>query len=97
MDINEKYKSWDTLKYKYNLNDKEKFWWLQLVNSMPKLWVEVLNKDLGLFVNLQVYDHNLIKNSQLYILDKLVSKEKNYLKQQIWNGKKYKFYQERFL
>ena len=50
---------------------------------MPKLWVEVLNKDLGLFVNLQVYDHNLIKNSQLYILDKLVSKEKNYLKQQI--------------
>ena len=50
---------------------------------MPKLWVEVLNKDLGLFVNLQVYDLNLIKNSQLYILDKLVSKEKNYLKQQI--------------
>ena len=62
----------DTIK---NLTDKEKFRWLQLVQAIPKLWVEALNKDLGLSVNLAIYDHNLIKNCQLYTLDKLVSKE----------------------
>ena len=35
----------------------------------------MLNKDLGLSVSLAIYDHNLIKNCQLYALDKLVSKE----------------------
>ena len=49
--------------------------WLFLVDAMPKLWVEALNKDLELSVNLAIYDHNLIKNCQLYALDRLVSKE----------------------
>ena len=57
VDINGKYKSWDTIKYEYNLTNK------------------VLNKDLGLSVNLTIFDHNLIKNYQLYTLDKLISKE----------------------
>ena len=61
--------------YEYNLTDKEKFRWLQLVRAITKLWVEALNKDLGLSVNLGIYDHNIIKNRQLYSLDKLVSKE----------------------
>ena len=75
VDINGKYKSWDAMKYEYNLNDKKKFRWLQLVHAIPKLWLEALNKGLGLSVNLAIYDHNLIKNCQLYTLDKLVSKE----------------------
>ena len=62
MNINGKYKSWDTIKYEYNLTNKEKFRWLQLVHAIPKLWVEALNKDLRLSVNLAIYDHNLIKN-----------------------------------
>ena len=74
-EINGRYKSWDTIKYEYNLTDKEKFRWVQLVHAIPKLWVEALNKDLGISVNLAIYDHNLIKNCQLYTLDKLVSKE----------------------
>ena len=41
VDINRKYKSWDSIKYEYNLIDKEKFWWLQLVHALSKLWVEV--------------------------------------------------------
>ena len=64
-----------TIKYEYNLTDKEKFLWLQLVHAIPKLWLETLKKDFGLSVNLAIYDHNLIKNCQLYTLDKLVSKE----------------------
>ena len=75
MDINGKYKSWDTIKYEYNSTNKEKFRWLQLVHAIPKLWIEALNKDQEPSVNLAIYDHNLIKNCQLYILDKLVSKE----------------------
>ena len=31
--------------------------------------------DVGLSINLAIYDHNLIKNCRLYTLDKLVSKE----------------------
>ena len=73
------YKSWDTIKYEYNLTDKEKFRWLQLVYAIPKLWLEALNKDLELSVSLAIYDHNLIKNCQLYPLDKLVSKELYYI------------------
>ena len=64
-----------TIKYEYNLTDKEKFLWLQLVHAIPKLWLETLKKDFGLSVNLAIYDHNPIKNCQLYTLDKLVSKE----------------------
>ena len=75
VDINGKYKSWDTIKYEYNSTNKEKFRWLQLVHAIPKLWIEALNKDQEPSVNLAIYDHNLIKNCQLYILDKLVSKE----------------------
>ena len=63
------------MKYEYNITNKEKFRWLQLVYAIQKLWVEALNKDLGLSVNLAIYDHNLIKNRQLYALDQLVSKE----------------------
>ena len=62
-------------KYEYNLTDKETFWWLQLVHAIPKLWVAALNKDLLLSINFAIYDHNLIKKCQLYILSKLVSKE----------------------
>ena len=69
MDINGRYKSWDTIKCEYNLTDKEKFQWLQLVHAIPKLWIEALNKDLGLSVNLAIYDHNLIKKCQIYTLD----------------------------
>ena len=75
VDINGKYKSWDTMKYEYNLTDKVKFRQLQLAHVIPELQVEALNKDLGLSVNLAIYDNNLIKNCQLYTLVKLVSKE----------------------
>ena len=34
-----------------------------------------LNKDIGLSVNCETFDHNLIKNCQLYTPDKFVSKE----------------------
>ena len=74
-DINGRYKSWDTIKYEYNLTNREKFRWLQLVHAIPKLWLETLKKDFGLSIDLAIYDRNLIKNCQLYTLDKLVSKE----------------------
>ena len=67
MNINGKYKLWDTIKYEYNLTNKKKFRWLQLVYAIQKLWVEALNKDLGLSVNLTIYDHNLIKHCQLKV------------------------------
>ena len=75
VDINGKYKSWDTIKYEYNLTDKEKFWCLQLIHAIPNLRVEAPNNDLRLSVSRAVYDYNLIKNCQLLTLGKLASKE----------------------
>ena len=75
VDINGKYKSWDSIKYECNLTDTEKFRWFQLVQVKQKLRVEALNKDIVLSANLVIYDHNLIKNCQLYTIDKLLSKE----------------------
>ena len=49
-------------------------------SCIPKLWVESFNKDLGLTVNLAIYDHNLIKNCQLYALDRLVTLPSRYEK-----------------
>ena len=37
--------------------------------------MEALNKDLRLSFNLVIHYHNLIKNCQLYTLDKLASNE----------------------
>ena len=46
--------------------------WIKL--NLKKL-IQALNKNLGRFLNLAIYDYKLIKNCQLYTLDKLVSKE----------------------
>ena len=46
--------------------------WIKL--NLKKL-IQALNKNLGLSLNLAVYDYKLIKNCQLYTLDKLVGKE----------------------
>ena len=54
-------KFWDIIQYEYNLTDKEKIWWLQQVHALRKLWEEALNKDLGVSVNLAIYDHDLFK------------------------------------
>ena len=40
-----------------------------------KIMDKALNKDLGISVNHAIDNHNLIKNCQLYTLDKLISKE----------------------
>ena len=50
---NGKYKSWDAVKYEYNLTNKGKFWWLQLVRAIPKLWVAGLNMDWNFLSILQ--------------------------------------------
>ena len=49
-------------------------------SCIPKLWVESFNKDFGLTVNLAICDHNLIKNCQLYALDRLVTLRSRYEK-----------------
>ena len=74
MDINGKYKSWDAVKHKYNLTDKKISMAPTSLNN-TKLWLKAFNKNLGLSVNLAVYDHNLIKNYPLYALHRFVSKE----------------------
>ena len=42
-----------------NTTNKERFRWLQLVYTIPRLLGEVLNKDLRLSVSSVIFDHNL--------------------------------------
>ena len=65
----------------------------KVAHAIPKLWVEVSNKDLGLYVNLGIYDHNLIKNCHLYAWDgkqgimqhfTLLNVQKTYIAKLLW-------------
>ena len=48
---------------------------IQLVHMIPKILVEASNEYLWNSVNLAIYNHNIIKNCQLYALDSFISKE----------------------
>ena len=73
--IDGKLKAWNIIKDEFSLNEKHKFQWMQIVNSLPKQWKETIKQDNGNSNNLIIQDHHLIKNHQILCLEKLESKE----------------------
>ena len=69
-------KSWDFLKTEFFLTEKLKFQWMQLIHALPKPWREGLKLIEGNEINnLFIQDHHLIKRNNVYILEKLNSRE----------------------
>ena len=74
-DSNGHLKPWNDIRLEYNLDEKYKFKWIQLIHAIPKSWKESLAFDNGNSNNLFILDHHLLKKHQISCLPKLNSKE----------------------
>ena len=70
-----KIKPWEKIKTLYNLPNNMEFCWMQIVHALPKSWKKEILENKGNSNNLVIYDHHLIKKSQVYSLNRLDSKE----------------------
>ena len=66
-------KPWKDLKIEFHLKDTHKIYWLQIIDALPKTWKDIILKDKGNPKN--VFDHHIVRNSQICSLNKLTSKE----------------------
>ena len=74
-DSNGHLRPWNDIKLEFNLDEKYKFKWIQLILAIPKSWKESLAFDNGNSNNLFIQDHYLLKKHQISCLPKLNSKE----------------------
>ena len=68
-------KVWFDIKRKFSLSNKQHYFWIQLINAIPKTSKEELRRSSHISDALSVYDYHLIKKNQIYSLDKCNSKE----------------------
>ena len=59
----------------FNLQNKDQFCWLQLVNSIPDMCKKCIKKPSENTSLLVVKDHHLLRGSRIIMLEKLSSKE----------------------
>ena len=62
-------------KQEYNLQDANKFQWIQLVHAIPNNWKNIIVNDKGDSFNLAIENHHLIKKNLISCIEKLESKE----------------------
>ena len=62
-DSNGQLKPWDNIRFEYNLDEKFKFKWIQLIHAIPKLWKDSLAFDNGNSNNLFIQDQHLLKKT----------------------------------
>ena len=68
-------KSWKDLKIEFHLKDIHKIYWLQIIDALPKTWNNIILKDKGNSKNLITFDHHILRNIEIYCLNKLTSNE----------------------
>ena len=68
-------KPWNDLKIEFHHQDAHKIFWLQIIDALPKTWKDIILKDKGNAKNLVIFDHHIVRNSQIHRLNKLTSKE----------------------
>ena len=74
-DDNGNIKSWKDLKIEFHLKHTHKIHWLQIIDAFPKTWKDIILKDKGNAKNLVIFDHHIVRSSQICSLKKLISKE----------------------
>ena len=67
-------KPWKDLKIEFHLKDTHKIYWLQIIDALPKTWKDIILKDKGNAKNLVIFDHHIVRNSQICSLNKLTLK-----------------------
>ena len=68
-------KSWKELKIEFHLKDTHKICQLQIIDALPKNWKDIILKDKGNIKNLVIFEHYIVRNSQICSLNKFSSKE----------------------
>ena len=71
---NGKIKPWEHIKIESHLKDSQKIEWLQIIDALPKSWKDVILKDKGNAKNLVIFDHLIVRKSQICSLQKLTRK-----------------------
>ena len=66
---------WENIKIEFHLKDTQKIYWLQVIDVLPKSWKDAILKDIGNAKNLVIFDHHIVRKSQICSLNKLTSKE----------------------
>ena len=73
------FKSWETLKKEYHLDNKLYFQWIQLIHAIPLIWKQNKNKKNDSEKNVEkkylIQDHHPIKNTRVIVLDKPTARE----------------------
>ena len=52
-----------------------KIYWLQIIDALPKSWKDTILKYKEIAKNLVIFDHHIVRESQICSLNKLTSKE----------------------
>ena len=68
-------KGWLDIKTQFNLSNKQHYFWIQSINAILKSWKKEFHRHNRIPDALSVYDHRLIKKSQIHSLDQCSSKE----------------------
>ena len=68
-------KPWEDIKIEFHLKDTQKIYWLQIIDALPKSWKDAILKDKGNAKNLVIFDHHIVRKSQICSLNKITSKE----------------------
>ena len=73
---NGNFKSWETLKNKYHLDNKLRFQWIQLIHAISLIWKQIKkDREENVENNNVAQDHHLIKNTRVIVLDKHTARE----------------------
>ena len=51
-----------------------KIYWLQIIDTLPKMWNDIILKDKGNANNLVIFDYHVIRKSQICSVSKLTTK-----------------------
>ena len=78
-DRNGNLKSLINLGHEYKIEKKMYFKWFQLIHAIPESWKKDIKIDQGNFRNLVYLSHRLIKNNQIYFIEKLKANELYFL------------------
>ena len=66
---------WEDIKIEFHLQDTQKIYWLQIIDALPKSRKDAILKDKGNAKKLVIFEHHIVRKSQICSLNKLTGKE----------------------
>ena len=63
------------LKREFHIKETHKIYWLQIIYALPKTWKDIILNDNGNAKSIVIFDHHIVRNSQIHSLNKLTSKK----------------------